>query len=111
MPHHIIATQTRTIFEADGVTPIINLFEDQEVEINNDELKEALLLWGWAKPYDITKPYPPRGVNVYENGMVYNGNRLVIYGTGLYQSKLTLLNNSTSNTWVESEWNLILQGV
>lgn len=111
MAIRIIATQDRTIFEADGVTPIVILLEDQEVVSTDEDLKDALLLWGWAKLYDPSKPYPPRGINVYESGMVYNGNRLVIHGNGLYQSKKDLINNKTSNTWVSGEWDLILQGV
>jgi len=111
MSHRVIATQNRTIYEADGVTPIVILLEDQEVISTDETLKEALLMWGWAKLYDDTKPFPPRGINLYEDGMVYEGKWLVIKANALYQTKSGLVDNKTSSTWVVSEWDLILQGV
>ena len=106
MAHRIIATQNRVIYQADVTTPIVTLFEEQEVVTLDEKLKEALLSWGWAKPYDDTKPLPPKGIGIYEIGMIYQKDLFVLNGNALYQSKTI-----TSNTWVLSEWNLILQGV
>lgn len=106
MSIRIIATQSRTVYEADGTTAIVTLNEGNEVVSENIELKEALMLWGWAKLYDDTKPYPPRGIRLYETGKEYAENQLVINGNGLYESK-----QNTSESWVPLEWELILQGV
>lgn len=111
MSHRIIATQNRTVFAADGVTVIVKLSEENEVITNDESLKELLLSWGWAKLYDDTKPYPPRGFGIYELGMVYEGGRFIINGNALYKSKLNLVNGTTSNTFILAEWDLILQGV
>ena len=106
MAHRIIATQNRVIYQADGVTPIVTLIEEQEVITLDEKLKEALLSWGWAKPYDDTKPLPPKGIGLYEIGLSYPKDRFVLNGNGLYQS-----NTITSTVWTLSEWDLILQGV
>jgi len=105
MPLRIIATQDRVIYQADGVTPIVSLFEEQEVISLDDNLKEALLSWGWAKPYNDTKPRPPKGIGIYEIGLPYPKDRFILNENKLYQSKVI-----TSTQWVSSEWDLILQG-
>lgn len=110
MAHRVIATQDRVLYQIDGVTPLVTLIQDREVIIENDELKEAFLLWGWAKPYDDTKPFPPTGLNIYEPDKVYKGGRKVIYNNALYVSKTALLNDETSAQWNPDEWTLILQG-
>lgn len=111
MAHRIIATQNRTVFAADGVTVIVELSEENEVVTNDESLKEVLLSWGWAKLYDATKPLPPKGINLYEVGLVYPGNRFILNGNALYKSKADLVNGTTSNTFILAEWDLILQGV
>lgn len=111
MSHRIIATQNRTVFAADGVTVIVKLSDEKEVITNDESLKELLLSWGWAKLYDDTEPYPPRGFGIYETGMVYDGGRFIINGNVLYLSNLDLVDGKTSNTFILSEWTPIFQGV
>ena len=80
--------------------------EEQEEFISTDEqLKVALLDFGWVKPYDDTKPLPPKGLNVYEPGMSYGPGRFVIKN-----DSLRISNCKTSNTWVESEWDSGITG-
>ena len=78
------------------------LIEEQEF-IGSEALKEIFLHFGWAKPYDDTKPLPPKGVGNYEESMVYPAGRFVFKGGGAYQSK-----QQTSSTWVEEEWEVII---
>lgn len=111
MSHRIIATQNRKVYEADGVTLIIELTKEKEIITDDEQLKEILLSWAWAEPYDDTKPLLQKGLGVYESGMVYEGKRFIIKGNAFYQSKADLVDNETSSTWVSDEWILMIQGV
>lgn len=77
------------------------LVDESEFVSENESLKEIFLEFKWAKPYDDTKPLPPKGINNYEDGMVYPENRFIIKDGHIYQS-----NTDTSTTWVLSEWDL-----
>ena len=93
----VIATRTD---DAWGLT------EEEEFTSTNEQLKEIFLEFGWVKPYDTTKPLPPKGLNDYEPGMSYPKDRFVIYNNSLLQS-----NKITSTTLVPSEWDVKVQGV
>lgn len=95
----VIAIRTDTVGS-------VELTEEQEIVTDNEELKYILLSWGWAKPYDDSKPLPPKGLGLYEPGIVYPFGRFFIKDGNLYQSKQT-----TSNTWVASEWDLLIEGL
>lgn len=89
----IIATRT---------CPSWGLVEEEEFVSIDEQIKSVFLEFGWAKPYDPTLPFPPKGMNDYEPGLSYPINRYVIYTDGhLYKS-----NAQTSTTWVPSEWTL-----
>lgn len=101
MSHRIIATRTDSAF---------GLVEEQEFISTDDALKVVFLEFGWAKPYDPTKPLPPKGSNDYEPGFAYPQDRYVLHNGSLYKSNPSpaLL---TSTTWVPGEWVLKIQGV
>ncbi len=82
------------------------LTEEAEFISTNTQLKEIFLEFGWVKPYDDTKPLPPKGLNNYEPGMSYPKGRYVVIGNALLQS-----NCETSARLVRSEWDTMLQGV
>jgi len=98
MSHRIIATR-------DGSIGSVELVEEKEVVTENEELKEILMSWGWARPFDPTAPMPPKGINSYETDKAYPIDRFIVYSGSLYKSKIV-----TSSTWIASEWDLILQG-
>lgn len=81
------------------------LVEEEEFVTTNDQLKEIFLEFGWVKPYDDTKPLPPKGLNNYEPGMPYPKDRFVILEGSLLQA-----NCITSTTLVRSEWDVRIQG-
>lgn len=97
MAHRVIATRTDDVW---------GLVEEQEYVSTNETLKEIYLEFGWVKPYDDTKPLPPKGLNNYELGLVYPAGRFVVKDGSLYQS-----NTVTSTTWVLAEWDLKIQGL
>lgn len=77
------------------------LVEEEEFITSNQQLKQVLLEFGWLKPYDETKPLPPKGLNDYEPGMIYPKNRYIIKDNELLKS-----NCVTSDTWVKAEWDI-----
>lgn len=83
----------------------IGIVEEEEVISINEQFKEVLVEIGLAKPYDDTKPLPPKGLNDYEVGMVYPKDRYILKNDSLYKSKQT-----TSASWVELEWDLKITG-
>lgn len=96
MAHRVIATRTDANW---------NLVEEAEFVSINEELKEIFLEFGWVKPYDDTKPLPPKGLNDYEAGMIYPINRFVIKNGSICKS-----NCETSPTWVDIEWDIKVAG-
>ena len=93
----VIATRTDDVW---------GLVEEDEFISTNNQLKEIFLQFNWVKPYDTTKPLPPKGLNNYESGMEYPKDRFIIKNGCLYQS-----NTTTSIIWVESEWDRKLNGI
>ena len=81
------------------------LVEEDEFITSNQQLKEIFLEFGWVKPYDDTKPLPPKGLNNYEPGMSYPKDRFVILGNALLQA-----NCITSTALILSEWDVRIQG-
>lgn len=81
------------------------LVEEDEFITSNEQLKEIFLEFGWVKPYDDTKPLPPKGLNNYEPGMSYRKDRFVLLDGALLQS-----NCITSTALVRSEWDVKIQG-
>ena len=81
------------------------LVEEEEFISINEDLKAIFLEFNWVKPYDDSKPLPPKGLNNYESGMEYPKDRFIIKNDSLYQS-----NTITSIVWVESEWDLKISG-
>lgn len=88
----VIATRTDSVW---------GLVDEAEFVSANESLKEIFLEFGWVKPYDDTKPLPPKGVNDYESDMIYPPGRYIIKDAHIYKS-----NKTTSTTWVLSEWDL-----
>ena len=95
----VIATQTNDDLE---------LIEEQEFKSSNEDLKAIYLQFGYVKPYDDTKVLPPKGLNEYEL-MSYPNNRFIIKDGNIYQSDVGD-GNMTSNTWVDIEWAIKVQG-
>lgn len=77
------------------------LVEEQEFISEDETLKEIFLEYGWVKPYDDTKPLPPKGVNNYEINKSYPKDRFVLKDGALLQS-----NAITSTSFIESEWDI-----
>lgn len=92
MSHRVIATRTDDVW---------GLVEEEEFVSLDEEKKEIFLEFGWVKPYDITKPLPPKGLNDYEPGMVYPKDRYIIKDNAILKS-----NCETSNTWIAAEWDI-----
>ena len=92
----VISTRTDDVW---GLT------EEEEFVTTNEQLKEIFLEFGWVKPYDDTKPLPPKGLNDYEPGMVYPKDRYVVLNNSLVKS-----NCITSTEFVPSEWGVKIQG-
>jgi hypothetical protein len=92
----VIATRTDDVW---------GLVEEDEFISVNEELKQIFLEFGWVKPYDDTKPLPPKGLNDYEDGMSYPANRYVVKNDSMYKS-----NCITSTSWVNSEWDIKITG-
>ncbi len=86
----VIATRTDDNF---------GLIEEAEFISRDEQLKLILLEFGMVKPYDDTKPLPPKGLNDYEPGMIYPKDRYVIKDNAMYKS-----NVETSSSWILSEW-------
>jgi len=88
------------------------LVEEEEFITSNQQLKQVLLEFGWLKPYDETKPLPPKGLNDYEHGMIYPKDRFIIKDGSIYKSKI-----ETSTSWVyeidnvDDEWELKIKGL
>lgn len=81
------------------------LTEEEEFITSNEQLKEIFLEFGWVKPYDNTKPLPPKGLNDYESGLGYPKDRYIILEGNLFKS-----NCVTSSTWVLAEWDVKITG-
>ena len=92
----VIATRTDDVW---GLT------EEQEFTTSNEQLKEIFLEFGWVKPYDDTKPLPPKGLNDYEPGMAYPKGRYVVLAGNLLKS-----NCETADTMVRTEWDIKITG-
>lgn len=97
MSHRVIATRTDDTW---------GLVKEQEFVSTDEDLKEIFLEFGWAEPYDITKPLPTKGLNDYETGMSYPINRFILKDGNMYKS-----NCVTSTTWILTEWDIKIQGV
>lgn len=83
--------------------------EEQQEFTGSPDAIEAFYQLAWIKPYDDTKPRPPMGVNEYESGMVYPNKCFVFKDNAIWKPNVGD-GNYTSNTWVPSEWVLVLQG-
>ncbi len=81
------------------------LIDEAEFETANEQLKEIFLEFGWVKPYDNTKPLPPKGLNDYEPGLSYHKDRYIVLGNALLKS-----NCITSTELIRSEWDVKIQG-
>lgn len=84
----------------------LGLIEETEVIDVSDDLKDILVEIGYAKFYDDSKPLPPKGLNEYEEGMIYPEDRYIMKDDGLYKS-----NQVTSTSWVPAEWTIKITGV
>lgn len=93
----VIATRTDDVW---------GLVEEEEYVSTNETLKEIYLEFGWVKPYDDTKPLPPKGLNNHEAGLSYPVGRFIVKDGSLYQA-----NTTTSTTWVLAEWDIRIQGL
>jgi len=94
---HVIATCTDDTW---------GLVEEAEFVTVNEQLKEIFLEFGWVKPYDDTKPLPPKGLNDYEPGLSYPPGRYIVHENQLLKS-----NCWTDTSFVTSEWVVKLKGV
>ena len=101
----IIATQD---YECGDIV----LVNEQEFISTDEELKCLLHCMGKARLYDDTQPLPPKGVGIYEVGKKYPYDRFMLKDGNLYQAEeeanLTL--GKTSDTFILSEWKLIIEG-
>ena len=92
----VIGTRTNDVW---------GLVDEEEFITSNQQLKQILLHFGWVKPYDETKPLPPKGLNDYETGMIYPKDRFILKNGSMYQSNI-----ETSSTWINSEWDIKITG-
>ena len=85
----------------------LGIVTEQEFFSTNEALISALYTKGYIKPYDDIKPLPPKGLNIHEN-KIYPSGRLIANNGNLYQSKPDM---DTSATFIEAEWNMIIEGM
>lgn len=97
MAHRVIATRTDDTW---------GLVEEEEFVSADEAKKEIFLEFGWVKPYDDIKPLPPKGLNDYVSGLSYPANRYILNLGSMWKS-----NCITSKTWIETEWDIKIQGV
>lgn len=82
----------------------LGLVAETEVIGATDLTKQVLVDLQMARIYDDTKPIVGKSVNIWE-AKSYPPDRRVFKNDSIYNS-----NTTTSNTWVASEWDVLVTG-